>query len=73
MDLEPGGEQRPKLRASDADRERAVALLRRRHADGRLDLEEFEQRVDKAYAARTVDPGGEESLEERRDRRSHPG
>jgi len=55
MDLEPSGEQPPKLRASDADRERTVARLRRHHADGRLDLEEFNQRIDQAYAAKTVD------------------
>ena len=55
MDLEPHDEQRRRLRASDADRERTVALLRGHHADGRLDLEEFEQRVDKAYAAKTTD------------------
>ncbi|HEV8653708.1 MAG TPA: DUF1707 domain-containing protein [Actinomycetes bacterium] len=55
MDLEPRGKQPPKIRASDAERERTVARLRHHHADGRLDLEEFEQRVGQAYAARTVD------------------
>jgi Domain of unknown function (DUF1707)/2TM domain len=53
MDLEPHDERR--LRASDADRERVVALLRRHHADGRLDLEELKDRVGRAYAAKTVD------------------
>ena len=33
------------LRASDADRERAVAELRRHHLDGRLDAEEAEDRM----------------------------
>jgi Domain of unknown function (DUF1707)/2TM domain len=55
MDPEPRGEQPPRLRASDADRERTVARLRRHHVDGRLDLEEFQQRVEQAYGARTVD------------------
>jgi Domain of unknown function (DUF1707)/2TM domain len=55
MELEPGGEPRPpRLRASDADRERTVEQLRRHHADGRLDLEEFSERMDRAYAARTL-------------------
>jgi len=54
MDSEPRGEQPPELRASDADREHAVERLRRHHADGRLDLEEFEQRMGQAYSAKTV-------------------
>jgi hypothetical protein len=55
MELQPGGEPRPpRLRASDADRERTVEQLRRHHADGRLDLEEFNERMDRAYAAKTL-------------------
>jgi hypothetical protein len=42
------------IRASDADRERAVAQLRQHLSDGRLTLEEFTERVDEAYAARTT-------------------
>jgi hypothetical protein len=41
------------LRASDADRERAVAALQRHTAAGRLSLDEFAERVDRALAART--------------------
>ena len=41
------------VRASDAEREQAVALLQRGFADGRLALAEFEERVGAAYAART--------------------
>jgi hypothetical protein len=44
----------PALRASDVDRERTVAQLRQHLADGRLDMEEFSERVDEAYAARTM-------------------
>lgn len=44
----------PKIRASDSDRDRTAALLREHHAAGRLDLEEFNERLDKAYAAKTV-------------------
>jgi hypothetical protein len=44
----------PRIRASDDDRERTVALLREHHAAGRLDLEEFNERLDKAYAAKTL-------------------
>jgi Domain of unknown function (DUF1707)/Cell wall-active antibiotics response 4TMS YvqF len=42
------------LRASDADRERVVELLRDAHADGRLTTEEHSERVGSAYTARTL-------------------
>ena len=42
------------VRASDADREEAVATLREHTATGRLTLEEFAERMERAYAARTV-------------------
>jgi hypothetical protein len=42
------------LRASDADRERAVATLGRHAEAGRLDAEELEERIERAYAARTL-------------------
>jgi uncharacterized protein DUF1707/cell wall-active antibiotic response 4TMS protein YvqF len=45
----------PALRASDADRERTVELLRDHAADGRLTLEELSDRVATAYRARTGD------------------
>ena len=44
----------PKLRASDADRERTVTLLREHLAAGRLTAEEFHERLDAAYAAKTL-------------------
>jgi hypothetical protein len=44
----------PDLKASDADRERAIESLREHRTEGRLTLEEFAERVDTAYAARTV-------------------
>jgi hypothetical protein len=40
------------LRASDADREAAVDFLKHHYEAGRLDHEEFDERVDAAYAAR---------------------
>ncbi|WAX79807.1 DUF1707 SHOCT-like domain-containing protein [Streptomyces sp. KMM 9044] len=43
----------PDLRASDADRERVAAVLQDAVAEGRLDLEEFEERLDATYRART--------------------
>ncbi len=43
----------PELRASDADRERIVEVLRRAASDGRLTVEELEERVPSAYSART--------------------
>jgi hypothetical protein len=45
----------PALRASDADREHAVVLLREHAAQGRLTLEEFTERMSAAYLARTSD------------------
>ena len=40
-------------RASDAERERAIEQLGRAAADGRLDVDELEERVELAYATRT--------------------
>jgi hypothetical protein len=45
----------PALRASDADRDRVFELLRATVADGRLDPAEFDERLDAALAARTID------------------
>lgn len=44
----------PRIRASDADRERVAAALREHLAAGRLTLDEFNDRLDKTYAARTA-------------------
>jgi Domain of unknown function (DUF1707) len=44
----------PRIRASDADRDRAAALLREHHAAGRLTAEEFHERMDKALQAKTL-------------------
>ncbi|GGZ75520.1 DUF1707 domain-containing protein [Streptomyces subrutilus] len=43
----------PELRASDADRDRVVERLRDAVAEGRLDMEEFEERLEAAYTSRT--------------------
>jgi hypothetical protein len=43
----------PDLRAADADRERIAERLRKSHAEGRLDLTEFQQRLEHAYKAKT--------------------
>lgn len=42
------------LRASDADRESVVALLGDHHEEGRLGLDEFQDRVSAAYKATTI-------------------
>jgi Domain of unknown function (DUF1707) len=44
----------PKIRASDADRDRTAAALREHLAAGRLTNEEFDERLDKTYAAKTL-------------------
>jgi hypothetical protein len=43
----------PDLLASDAERERAVARLRRGASEGRLTVEELDERCARAYSART--------------------
>ena len=42
------------LRASDDDRERVVDVLRDHTAAGRLTVDELDERIDRAYAARTL-------------------
>ena len=46
-------ENLPVVRASDAEREQAVARLRDASVEGRLTLEEFTERMATAYEART--------------------
>jgi hypothetical protein len=43
----------PAVRASDAEREQTVAVLRRNFTDGRLTQAELEERAGAAYAAQT--------------------
>jgi hypothetical protein len=49
-----GVPQPHELRASDADRERIAQVLQDAHADGRLTLEELEERLGTLYSARTL-------------------
>lgn len=44
----------PRMRASDADRDRTASLLREHHAEGRLTAEEFHERLDRALVAKTL-------------------
>ena len=44
----------PGIRASDEDRGRTAAALGEHYAAGRLTLEEFQERLDKVYAATTL-------------------
>jgi hypothetical protein len=44
----------PNIRASDADRDKAVTLLREHLAAGRLTSDEFDERLEKALSARTL-------------------
>jgi Domain of unknown function (DUF1707) len=53
MDRERQDGRQPEVRASDADRDHTIVLLRRHHVDGRLDWEEFSERMDRAARART--------------------
>jgi hypothetical protein len=44
----------PRIRASDGDRERTAQLLREHHVAGRLTAEEFDERLNKVFAAKTL-------------------
>jgi hypothetical protein len=44
---------RDELRASDADREHTADRLRQALSEGRLDLHEYDERLQRAYAAKT--------------------
>jgi Domain of unknown function (DUF1707) len=46
-------EARPDLRASDNDRERVAARLRQHCAQGQLTISELDERIARAYGART--------------------
>ena len=52
--MNQGGELNPSIRASDADRERVVEVLRRNTAEGRITAEEFDERMAAAYEAKTL-------------------
>jgi uncharacterized protein DUF1707 len=43
----------PQLRASDADREHTAEILRRAAGEGRLTMEELDERLDSVYESRT--------------------
>ena len=51
--FEDHGPQDRSLRASDADRDAAVEILREQHLAGRLDTDELQERLERCYAART--------------------
>src|SRR6266851_1093331 len=42
------------IRASDQDRDRTANVLREHHAVGRFDAEEFNERLDQAFSAKTM-------------------
>ena len=50
--MEPRPTQKTPLRIGDAERDRAIAALGDHFAEGRLNAEEFDQRVDQAIKAR---------------------
>jgi hypothetical protein len=68
------------VRVSDAERDQVVDRLRAAAAEGRLDVEELEQRIEAAFAARTRDdlvelerdlPAARMRRREREDFKSH--
>ena len=48
-------QEQPAIKASDAERDQAVARLREAAAEGRLTLGEFADRMEQAYGSRTRD------------------
>jgi hypothetical protein len=42
------------IRAADSDRDATAERLRQHHAEGRIDIDEFQQRLDRSYQATTV-------------------
>lgn len=54
MSLEGFGGHTPEIRASDAEREYVVDVLRAHCSEGRIDLDEFSERINRVYAARTI-------------------
>jgi len=43
----------PEMRASDADRDRVAGILREHYAEGRLTVEEFDERLEQLYQSKT--------------------
>ena len=43
------------MRASDSEREQCVAALRQAAQEGRLDIDELDERMGRAYGAKTRD------------------
>ena len=52
-DLSGPGDALPDLRASDAEREQAAEVLRNAASEGRLNVEELDDRLGSVYAVRT--------------------
>lgn len=50
----PANDPHSTMRASDADRDRVAEALREAYAEGRLDVEEHNERIDLAYKAKTL-------------------
>ena len=44
----------PDIRASDADRDRVAASLREHCAEGRITMDEMQERLESTYAAKTI-------------------
>jgi hypothetical protein len=53
LQQQPSGNDPTQLRISDADRHQVAEILRQAAGEGRLDLDELDQRLEQTYAART--------------------
>ena len=54
LDSRAGGDKRQRMRASDSERQAVVEVLNRALDDGRLKMDEYVERMEKAYEAVTI-------------------
>jgi|GEM_PF-699588 len=54
LDSRAGGDKRQRMRVSDSERQAVVEVLKRALDDGRLKMDEYVERMEKAYEALTI-------------------
>ena len=69
----PNGGYGRRMRASDADRAATADRLRQHYTEGRLDAQEYDERIERCYAAKTVDELDELFMDLPRAHRANPG
>ena len=54
MNGRDGGPRDRRIRAADADRDATANVLRRHYTEGRLNAQEYDERIERCYAAKTL-------------------